>query len=402
MTAIDPRQEAAATPPPASAAAVADATRLRRRFAPLDGLRAVGALMVVFTHVASHTGTSFTEPFGGLLARFDAGVALFFVISGFLLYRPYVAARLTGSRTPDIRGYLWRRALRILPVLWLTVAGVWLLFDHGTSTTLYLRHALLIHIYWPGHWVLGLTQMWSLAVEVAFYVALPLLAWLLVRAGREPLDFVRRSLVVFALLVVASPLWIYVATEMEHATAPQWLPAYLGWFAIGMGLATWQQARCLGLLRRSWVDELARHPGTLWLSAVAVLVIAATPLAGSRGLDAAVPGEAAFKNVAYVVFATLVVLPCVAGLRDGEDPGPARALGGRIGRWLGDMSYGIFAYHLLIMELIGPLVGHENFSGGFWRLLLPTLAVTVPIAWASYRFIERPIMHAGARLYSRR
>lgn len=400
-----------------------DPSVLRRRFSGLDGLRAVGALMVVVTHVSAHTATSFTEPFGGLLSRFDAGVALFFVISGFLLYRPYVAARLTGSRAPHTGGYLWRRALRILPVLWITVAGVWLLFDHGTPTSLYLRHALLIHIYWPGNWVLGLTQMWSLAVEAAFYLALPLLAWLLVRTARSPRVFVRRSLVVLGAFVLLSPVWVYLVTVIEHPTAPQWLPAYLGWFAVGMALVTWQQARGLGLLgkttttvgadptelppttvRGRWwgLEALARQPVTLWLCALAVLVIAATPIAGSRGLDPAVAGEAAFKNLAYAVFGLLVVLPCVAALREKDDPPAVKALSGRVGSFLGDISYGIFAYHLLILELVGPLVGHENFTGGFWRLLLPTLVVTIPVAWLSYRFIERPIMAWGHRVYSRR
>ncbi|MCK0112245.1 acyltransferase [Ornithinimicrobium sp. F0845] len=386
----------------ASTSAYGTRALLRRRFSPLDGLRAVGALMVVITHVSAHTATSFTEPFGGLLARFDAGVALFFVISGFLLYRPYAVARLTGAPVPDLRGYLWRRALRILPVLWLAVAAVWVLFDHGTPTGVYLRHMLLIHIYWPDSWVLGLTQMWSLAVEGAFYVALPLLAWLLVRTARDPLSFVRRSLVALGLLVVLSPVWVGVVTALGHATAPQWLPAYLGWFAIGMALVTWQQARCLGILPTGRIDFLARHPGTLWLCALAVLVIASTPIAGSRGLEAAVPGEAAFKNLAYAVFALLMVLPCVAALRDGEDAPAARALGGRVGRWFGDISYGIFAYHLLILELVGPVVGHENFTGGFWRLLVPTLVVTIPVAALSYRWIERPIMEWGRTVYGRR
>jgi len=404
MTAPAREPAAVGAPGPAgrSAGSAAPTGLLRRRFGPLDGLRAVGALMVVVTHVSAHTATSFTEPFGGLLSRFDAGVALFFVISGFLLYRPYVAARLTGGPSPDVRGYLWRRALRILPVLWLAVAGVWLLFDHGTPTSLYLRHALLIHIYWPDNWVLGLTQMWSLAVEGAFYVALPLLAWLLVRTARDPLSFVRRSLVGLGLLVVLSPVWVYVTTAMEHATASQWLPSYLGWFAVGMTLVTWQQARCLGILPSSRIDFLARHPGTLWLCALAVLVIASTPVAGSRGLEAAVPGEAAFKNFAYAVFALLMVLPCVAALRDGQDAPAARVLGGRVGRWLGDISYGIFAYHLLILELVGPVVGHVNFTGGFWRLLLPTLLVTIPVAALSYRLIERPVMEWGRTVYDRR
>lgn len=402
MTAIDPRHESTVATAAASPAAAVDLSRLRRRFAPLDGLRAVGALMVVVTHVSAHTATSVTEPFGGLLARFDSGVALFFVISGFLLYRPYVAARLTGGPAPDVRGYFWRRALRILPVLWIAVAAVWLLFDHGTPTSQYLRHALLVHIYWPSNWVLGLTQMWSLAVEAAFYVALPLLAWLLVRSGRSPGAFIRRSLVTLAFAALLSPVWVYAATALEHPTAPQWLPAYLGWFAIGMALATWQQARCLGLLPPSRIDALARHPGTLWLCALAVLVIASTPIAGSRGLAPAVAGEAAFKNLAYAVFAALLVLPCIAALRDGDEPRVVRALGGRVGRWLGDISYGIFAYHLLVLELIGPVVGHQNFTGGFWRLLVPTLLVTIPVAAISYRLIERPVMDRGRRAYSRR
>lgn len=402
MSATSPPLVSESAPEPDGSTAAAGPSRLRRRFGPLDGLRAIGALMVVITHVAAHTATSFSEPFGGLLARFDAGVALFFVISGFLLYRPFVAARLTGSRTPDVRGYLWRRALRVLPVLWIAVAGVWLFFDHGTPTSLYLRHALLIHIYWSGNWVLGLTQMWSLAVEAAFYLVLPLLAWLLVRTARDPLSFVRRSLAVLGVLVLMSPVWMFATTAMEHPTAPQWLPAFLGWFAVGMALVTWQQARCLGILPPTRVDLLARHPGTLWLMALAVLAIAATPIGGSRGLAAAVPGEAAFKNLAYAVFALLMVLPCIAALREGEDAPAARALGGRVGRLFGDISYGIFAYHLLVLELIGPVVGHENFTGGFWRLLLPTLAVTIPVAWVSYRFVERPLMIWGARVYSRR
>lgn len=398
----DARRAAADAEDPAGPSRSRDGSAVRLRFAPLDGLRAVGALMVVVTHVSAHTATSFTEPFGGILARFDAGVALFFVISGFLLYRPYVAARLTGAASPDLRGYLWRRALRILPVLWLAVAAVWLLFDHDTATAVYLRHMLMIHIYWPDSWVLGLTQMWSLAVEGAFYVALPLLAWLLARTARDPRSFVRRTLVALGLLVVLSPVWVAVTTSMEHATAPQWLPAYLGWFAIGMALVTWQQARCHGILPPSRIDFLARHPGTLWLCALAVLVIASTPIAGSRGLEAAVPGEAAFKNLAYAVFALLMVLPCVATLRDGEDASAARALGGRVGRWFGDISYGIFAYHLLILELVGPVVGHENFTGGFWRLLVPTLLVTVPVAALSYRLLERPVMEWGRTVYGPR
>ncbi|GAA1148851.1 acyltransferase family protein [Ornithinicoccus hortensis] len=375
---------------------------LRRRFGGLDGMRAVGALMVVLTHVSWHTGASFREPFGGLLARFDAGVAIFFVISGFLLYRPYVAARLTGDEPPRVGRYLWHRALRILPVLWISIAATRLLFDHGTAASQYLRHALLIHIYWPENWVRGLTQMWSLAVEGAFYLALPLLAWALVRTARGPEAYLRRSLLVLGALVLLSPVWTFVAHAVEHPTASQWLPAYLGWFAAGMAMATWQQARCLDLLPAGVLDQLARHPGTLWLAGLAVLAIASTPLAGPRGLDAVSPAEATFKCAAYTLVGALLVFPCVAARRGTEDPRAVRWLGSRVPAWLGDVSYGVFAYHLLVLELVGRAMGLEDFAGGFWWLLLTTLAVSLAVATLSYRYVERPLIRWGREYAERR
>jgi peptidoglycan/LPS O-acetylase OafA/YrhL len=54
-------------------------------------------------------------------------VGVFFALSGFLLYRPYLAARLAGRPQPSTRSFLRRRWLRILPAYWvaLTVLAIW-------------------------------------------------------------------------------------------------------------------------------------------------------------------------------------------------------------------------------------------------------------------------------------
>ena len=156
--------------------------RLRRRFGALDGLRAIGALGVLSTHVGFASGDATNGPFKGLLSRLDAGVAVFFVISGFLLYRPHLVATAEARSRPATRSYFWHRALRILPALWIATALAAFLLPHerGVDLGLYLRHAALIHIYFENHQLAGLSQLWSLATEGAFYFSLPLLAWFLV------------------------------------------------------------------------------------------------------------------------------------------------------------------------------------------------------------------------------
>jgi peptidoglycan/LPS O-acetylase OafA/YrhL len=153
----------------------------RTRFPALDGLRAIGALAVLTTHVGFHSGASLDGPFAGLLARLDVGVAIFFAISGFLLYRPHVVAWFEGTLPPLTLPYLRNRALRILPALWVAVLLAALLVPHkdGVTWTTYLQHATLTQIYFDGLAADGLTQLWSLATEVAFYLLLPVLAKLL-------------------------------------------------------------------------------------------------------------------------------------------------------------------------------------------------------------------------------
>src|SRR5687767_575743 len=174
VTVSDSAAEASAT---ATAVGRADASR----FPQLDTVRGLAATAVVATHVAFQTGRYTSGPFDGVLARLDFGVTLFFLLSGFLLFRPWLVARADNSRAPAARGYLWRRALRILPAYWLAVVAalVFIPGNDASSASAWIRHLTFTHTYGSGHFVQGLTQTWSLATEVAFYLALPLLAPLL-------------------------------------------------------------------------------------------------------------------------------------------------------------------------------------------------------------------------------
>lgn len=366
------------------------------RFPALDGLRAVGALAVMLTHVGFQSGAAVSGPFAGILARFDSGVALFFVVSGFLLFRPYAVARLAGRPAPEPGSYLWHRALRILPVLWVAVLACAVLAPTaGAGWAAYVEHALLIQIYTGNPLLHGLTQMWSLATEVAFYLLLPILGRILVRGGDDR-TWARRTIAVALAGAVLAAAWMAAMTAAGQPDARLWLPAYAGWFGAGIALATWQVARERGVLGEGRIEPVLERPGTMWAIAGALFVLVSTPLAGPLDLVEPTPGQSAIKNLTYGLIGLLVVAPAVL------PPGPGngaylRALSGRIGSFLGRISYGIFAYHVLMLYLAERLLGRDTFDGGFFPRLAVTLALTIAAASASYYGMELPVMRRGRR-----
>lgn len=160
------------------------------RVASLTGIRAVAALLVVGTHAAYTTG-KYTHGYWGLMSsRMEIGVPIFFVLSGFLLFRPWVKSAATGGPPPSLSRYAWHRVRRIMPAYTVTVLLAYLVYhfrtagpNPGHTWVGLFRNLTLTQIYTDGYLGAflhqGLTQMWSLAVEVAFYLALPALAYLL-------------------------------------------------------------------------------------------------------------------------------------------------------------------------------------------------------------------------------
>jgi len=215
--------------------------------------------------------------------------------------------------------------------------------------------------------------MWSLAVEVAFYVALPVLAYLLLvvlcrRRWRPVL-----LLTGLAGLALITPAWLILVhtTDFLPDGARLWLPTYLAWFIGGMMLAVLQS---MGV--RAYA--LACVP-----LAVVCFFIASTPIAGEPTTSPHELREALIKAAFYAVIATLAVAPLALG-----DHGAwAKFLASRPMVFLGEISYEIFLIHLVIMELVMvELLHYPIYTGNILALFVATLVVTVPVAWLLHRF----------------
>lgn len=381
-----------------------------RPFPLLDGYRAIAAFMVLTTHVAFNTGEIRTPVIGPLLGRMDFGVTLFFLLSGFLLYRPWARAAMTAGQGPAVGGYALRRAARILPAYWLMVAFTLLLLPEiqPVRWEAWPVHLGLLHIYVPGFTLEGLTQTWSLATELAFYVLLPVIAWIAGRGGRgNPDASARFQLAVLAVAVGIA--WVYTVLRVTGGLGTStitgyWLPGFLDWFALGMAAAVVQVRLGMGNAP-AWMTALrqvAQATGWCLLIAAGLAVIAATPIAGPLTFDPAEPGSLVIKHLLYGVIASFLLLPGFLGVGDARDPSAAPGDGRRswwaavlaspVMVYLGTISYGVFLWHLVLLRLIQNALGLEVFAGGFWIVWPLVVLASIAVASLSWFMLERPIL----------
>ena len=279
----------------------------------------------------------------------EIGVPIFFALSGYLLFGPvgpgrrrWTAVAAGGSLclapgTCASCRLTWSPSLVAFVIYHFRTAGP----NPGHSWIGLLRNLTLTQIYTDNYMFSylhqGLTQMWSLAVEVAFYVALPILAYLLLvvlcrRQWRPHL-----LLAGLAGLALVSPAWLVLVhtTHFLPDGARLWLPGYLAWFIGGMLLTVLQ---AMGVRMYGFV--------ALPLAVVSY-VIASTPIAGEPTTSPTGLWQALVKTGFYAAIATLVIAPLALGNRGWY----AGLLATRPMVWLGEISYEIFLVHLVIMEI---------------------------------------------------
>ncbi|OBJ04593.1 acyltransferase [Mycobacterium alsense] len=354
------------------------------RVASLTGIRAVAALLVVGTHAAYTTG-KYVHGYWGLAgARMEIGVPIFFVLSGYLLFRPWVKSSATGGPPPSLSRYAWHRVRRIMPAYVVTVLFAYVLYhfreagpNPGHSWLGLVRNLTLTQIYCNGYLGKylhqGLTQMWSLAVEAAFYVSLPLLAYVLLvlisRRRWQP----KLVLAALAGMALISPAWL-VLVHTDHFFpdgARLWLPTYLCWFLAGMALTVLQAmgVRCYAFM-------------AIPLAVICYFIVS-TPIAGAPTTSPATMSQAVVKTMFYAVIAALAVAPLALGDRGLY----SRLLASRPMVWLGEISYEIFLIHLITMEFAMVYVVRAHvYTGPMLYLFVATLVITIPLAWLLHRF----------------
>ncbi|WP_018155779.1 acyltransferase family protein [Demetria terragena] len=356
----------------------------------LDGVRGMAAMLVLLSHVAFWTGAAQIDTVGRLLARGDSGVAIFFALSAFLLLRPHYRAALSGSQV-NAEGYARRRAARVLPAYWVAliavllaavalpgVAGVgdpWKVFAH-----------VFVLQGWTGETYQAMTQTWSLTTEITFYLGVPLIGRLIRRHAHPRVD---RHFVILAAIGGVGVALQGLAAAVEWPVLATSAPAHAAWFAVGaaaaLGVETWSAG--LAAPRATAAVAPFRHDPMLALLAAGLIYLAvATPWGGPVGLSEATPASLMFKEVAYAALAAMVLLAALE-FEHRRTPSPRLKAGCA---WAGELSYAVFLWHVLVLQVLYSVTGRPLFSGGFWWVLIATVGLSVAIATLSARFVEAP------------
>ena len=352
------------------------------------------------THAAFWTGHYTEDYVGRLLSRFEIGVALFFVLSGYLLFAPWVRA-LREARAarpaayPPLRRYAWHRVRRIVPAYWITVLTVYAIHlfrtdtsDFGQGWSGLVRNLTFTQVYGVGHLHTGLTQMWSMSAETAYYLALPAVAWLIAVVACRGAWRPDVLLLWLGLLLLVSPIWTVAVHGVDGVdpTARMWPPAFASWFIGGMMLAV------LARLVTRWPAA-----PSIAVAVVAFLVTGGA-LAGEPTIVPNDAGAAVVKHTLYLV----VAIGLIAPLAIGGESAWTRLCGSRPMVWFGEISYEFFLVHVMVLELVMPMLGYDVFTGSLWAAFAVTTAISVPVAWVLHRITAplwrtSPALSVGAR-----
>ncbi|TPN75538.1 acyltransferase [Mesorhizobium sp. CU2] len=307
-------------------------------------LRGLAACAVVGFHVS--------EQFGGPFHVGAAGVDVFFVISGFIMWVT------TAGRTADPWRFMWRRITRIVPLYWivtlLTAAGILIkpqfFYGHIFSVANFVGSLFFLPVLQEGALHPVVIQGWTLCYEMMFYLVFTLVLFL---GGRW-----RLGVLVGALVAIVALHFVLPAGYARAFTDPVVLE-----FAAGV------------VVGRLWLQG-ARLP--LWaglaMAVTGFLLLAASPL-----FDA---------DVARVLRWGLPATLIVAGAVFAERARPFKP--GALPSFLGDASYSIYLWHVVVGVLATGLV----LRTGLPAILQPTTILVVTLALSSvlYLIVEKPLI----------
>jgi peptidoglycan/LPS O-acetylase OafA/YrhL len=388
------------------------------RFPLFDSLRGVAVLAVLIYHVTILTGAMPRRAFGDVVAVAGGQAPmLFFAISGFLLYRPWVAARHAGRRGPGTGRFLRRRALRILPAYWvvLTLLAIYPGIT-GVFTDDWWRYYFFLQLYDARTFGQGLPVAWTLCVEVTFYLALPLwaLAMQHVRLGSGPRAWARGQLAALALLAAGgAAVQVAAGREAIGDLASHSALGQSTWFALGMAMAV---ISVTGGTRRGRdvLRAVAARPGACWAvaaAAFAALVVLRHEPGGLLGIILALETQQPYPKLLADLALSSIMLVLILAPVIWDTPArvPQRVLSLAPLAWLGVVSYSVYLWHLTIAELLvlrsipqhfeahGLALAERMPNGVTPVAIVLTLAASCAVAAVSYRYVELPFLRRKER-----
>lgn len=363
--------------------------------AALTGLRGFAALVVVVVHVSVRT----EYPWLGLPSY---GPVSLFVLSGFLLYRPWARWVLRLGRDPDIQVFARRRLLRIFPAYLVVLFAIAAIYPPARPVGVdgWLYSITLTWIYEPGQFPEVMAQTWSLATELSWYFALPVMA---VVSGA----FARRWPPATALRIVAGLMWlslpvtigwvtwVHVNDKAIYFTYSFWLPGFLFCFAGGALIGLYAEAHAAGIINPSRMQRITSDPWALPLFLVAVALFSTSALGGDDGF---VPHSfaqdqmrlAASTLIALVLLLVVVFGPSTSPINRLMSTRPLTAAG----RW----SYGLYLWHLPLLVILNDKIpAPDGAMAELAFTMVWAVGLSVPLSAATYVWIEKPAIDWSRR-----
>lgn len=358
----------------------------------LEGLRGLAALLVFVYHLRWTSG----EPklfLGGIdwqlvFKRFDLGVCLFFVLSGYLLSKPFWEALSSSSgEWPNLEKYAIRRLARIMPAYWSVLIAFGMLAP--STYTMWGTIALALqtvglHTFADYTYLGCVPVLWSIGIEIQYYALLPLLFRMSSWVGRR--NIWTSSLALGAIILAIDPLWRFVASRLVPFLPGHLLPTaesrvitesvfyFFKWFGIGIAasgirrLITVTPSSCV-----SW-DVL------FLIGVTAFSAVVAYSTEGEWRSVTRWGWPVCALSCGLIVLAT-----------------PSSKLGAwvfdkALFRFFGSISYGIYLWHWPVQKAVfgGTLPGRLGSTRAFFVCGAISLVSTCLIAWLSRVVIEAP------------